>query len=74
MNTILAVFGWLVIVVAFGWWLVAYGLIVLNSGGRFNMGGAPNSYFTRIVVFLLGILNILAGIQIAKIAPFTITF
>ena len=74
MNEILALIGWLAIVVVFIWWLCAFGIILFDNCGKYNIGGVPNSPVKRVFVFLLCFVNIAVAIQIGILAPFTVTF
>lgn len=68
----LAVFGWLVLVVFGIQATLAWFMILLNHGGSYTIGGAINSLVTRIAVIVVGALIACYWYWLYTISPLTI--
>ena len=69
----LALFGWLVLVLIGLQAAIAWFLLGLIHMGQYNIGGAPNSTSTKLTVGVIGLLIALYFYWLYTICPFTVT-
>lgn len=69
---VLAMFGWFCLTLFLTSLSIAYGVVMLNTLGRYNIGGVPNSFATKAVVYFGFVVLLLIWGFVFYICPFSL--
>ena len=70
----LAIIGWLTMVIVLLNISAGVSVLLFNNMGRYNIGGVPNSVATKVLTFIAAMIVAALWIFLFKVAPFSISF
>ena len=68
----MAVVGFIFLVVILLWITLGYVILFINTMGKYNIGGVPNTRGSKILTLILGVVLMEAWQQLLLVSPFEV--